>query len=171
MTGQDKTVGGRTREWWEMQRGRGLTQTMFTQLVEAAFLSDDAHSRGIREGLERATKAVERLITHPKDCPAEGKIREERANELREQDKARWLRALGPYYCAGCKTDMTRDEARGHRCEPPTEERKLPLLAHMFVECIHAVGNRGYCDVWVRDEGVAVSRRCGQPLSAHEPTR
>ncbi len=72
MTDKDKTVGGRTQrtraEWFEalvfpfkaMKRADWvpLEPSDWDALLDAAFPPDDAHSRGIREGLERATKEV-----------------------------------------------------------------------------------------------------------------
>jgi hypothetical protein len=58
----DKTVGGRTADEWIKWSASGYGEMCsperFIALVIAAFQPKDAHSRGVREGLERAAEEL-----------------------------------------------------------------------------------------------------------------
>lgn len=154
MTDKDKTVGGRTQrtraEWFEalvfpfkaMKRADWvpLEPSDWDALLDAAFPPDDAHSRGLRDGLERAAGLVCRFC------------RGEVPNLGIERRGHRWIHYTpsgGNWYecfAAAIQDEIARAEAskldgepvlativydrkartvRVERPEPPAEERSL----------------------------------------------
>jgi hypothetical protein len=62
MTDKDKTVGGQTRPWWEALFEKWLPGLQsLHDLLDEAF---EGHSRGLRDGLERAAP----YMSHRADC-------------------------------------------------------------------------------------------------------
>jgi hypothetical protein len=186
MTDKDKTVGGQTRPWWEALFEKWLPGLQsLHDLLDEAF---EGHSRGIRDGLERAAKIAD------------------------ECDECHGSKHVGHYDQARCIAASIRAEASkldgqpqrpcaadpdGRPCpdlehcdpcaqrdifiagkpapppEPPAEERKLPLGTRP----LHPLGHefrphqRHDMDATCAYVYQPAGHWCGQPRSAHEPTR
>jgi hypothetical protein len=180
----DKTVGGQTRPWWEALFEKWLPGLQsLHDLLDEAF---EGHSHGIRDGLERAANLALDGIRQGLDAiDIEEAIRAEASKLDGEESKplrtfkdravdalvAACRRAIDTKYIDGRSeiADALLDYL-DLQPEPPAEERKLPL-GHEF----DSVGDLGYateldiCQHPIRHP--AGDQVCGQPRSAHEPTR
>src|SRR5687768_2080417 len=111
MTAADKTVGGRTREEWDAAYVAG--EIGYAEMRDLALA---AHSRGIRDGLERAAMIAESIVGW-------GGVGQEIAKRIRRAEASK-LDGAGSHACgdAGC---IVPHPPAG-KTKPPAEERKLP---------------------------------------------
>jgi hypothetical protein len=148
----DKTVGGRTREEWQRRYLHAIRDrsVIFEDLLAAA---DVAHSRGLREGLERAAKVLcpscaagvpgkgdkhDNGVALPYHCLAY-LVRAEASKLDGKEPK--------PYEYKGKSFEGRCDECGARSCDgmhppdPPAEERE-PCSCHLGSVCTEACGYR-----------------------------
>jgi hypothetical protein len=158
MTGKDKMVGGRTREEWLAwifdHRDMYLDEVTLPVTVLREFVALlSAHSRGLREGLERAAKVLcpscaagvpvkgdkhDNGVALPYHCLAY-LVRAEASKLDGKEPK--------PYEYKGKSFEGRCDECGARSCDgmhppdPPAEERE-PCSCHLGSVCTEACGYR-----------------------------